>query len=250
MISGLVCKSDIQHEAADATHGVWVEGRRQPSRLISREPALLSKQMRDPYEILGVSPAASETELRVAYRKLVQRHHPDHNDGSLESARKFEEVQEAYARVRELRAAGAIRTAGMSAAGPGARDASAADEPSGESVEARLADLERQVREAQAARAEAEAAAADARRRARAAASDASERAGRPSDEELGYVTTDDSFSKIFDDAASRLGAWLSEAESGVSDQMTDAPRHPARKRVADLIEELEGRLRREPPRS
>ncbi len=205
--------------------------------------------MRDPYEVLGVSPTASETELRVAYRKLVQRHHPDHNDGSPESARKFEEVQEAYARVRELRAAGAIRRAGMNAAGRGAPDASAAGEPGGEGLEARLADLEMQVREAQAARAKAEAAAADARRRARAAASGAPERAGRPSDEELGYVTTDDSFSKILDDAASRLGTWLSEAESEVSDRVTDAQRSPARNRVADLMQELERRLRREPPR-
>lgn len=66
--------------------------------------------MRDPYEVLGVSPAAAENELRAAYRKLVQRHHPDHNDGSPESARKFEQVQEAYARVREMRAALASRT--------------------------------------------------------------------------------------------------------------------------------------------
>jgi curved DNA-binding protein CbpA len=204
--------------------------------------------MRDPHEILGVSPAASETELRAAYRRLVQRHHPDHNDGSPESARIFEEVQEAYATVREMRAAGAIRTAGANAARAGAAGASA-DDPSGESVEVRLADLERQVREALAARAQAEAAAADARRRARAAASDARERPGRPSDEELGYVTTGDSFSKILDDVASSLGVWLSEVESEVSDQVTNAQRHPARKQVADLIDQIEGRLRRKPPR-
>ena len=201
--------------------------------------------MRDPYEVLGVSPAASESELRAAYRKLVQRHHPDHNDGSPESALKFEKVQEAYAKVREMRAAGAIRTAGMSAAGAGAPGAGAAHEVSSESVEARLVDLERQVREAKAARARAEAAAADARRRARTAASEARERAGRPSDEELGYVTTDDSFAQILDDAASKLGVWLSEAESEVSDRVTEAQRNSARKRVADLIEGLEGRLRR-----
>ena len=201
--------------------------------------------MRNPYDVLGVGAAASETELRAAYRKLVQRHHPDHNGGSPESARKFEEVQDAYARVREMRAAAAIRTAGMRAAGTGATGASSAG---GENLEARLVDLERQVREAQAARAKAEAAAADARRRARAAASDAPEGAGRPSDEELGYVTTDDSFSKILDDAASRLGTWLSEAESQVSNRAAAAQRHPARKRVTNLIEELERRLRREPP--
>jgi curved DNA-binding protein CbpA len=204
--------------------------------------------MRDPYDVLGISRDASEAELRAAYHKLVQRHHPDHNDGSAESARNFEEVQEAYAKVREMRAAGAIRAAGMRAAGATASGTSAADQAGDESVEARLADLERQVREAQAARAEAEAAAAEARRRARAAAADAREGAGRASDEELGYVTTDDSFSKILDDAASKLGAWISDAGSEVSDRVTGAQRHPAGKRVADLIEELERRLRREPP--
>lgn len=202
--------------------------------------------MRDPYEVLGVSPAAAESELRAAYRKLVQRHHPDHNEGSPESAWKFEEVQEAYARVREMRAANAIHTAGRSSAGPGAAAAGAGDQTTGETVEARLADLERQVREARAARAQAEAAAA--RRRARRAASGAEERAGRPSDEELGYVTTDDSFSKIFDDAASRLGTWLSEAGDETSDRGTGAQRQPARKRVADLLEDLAGRLKHEPP--
>jgi hypothetical protein len=192
--------------------------------------------MRDPYEILGVSRAASEAELRAAYRELVQRHHPDHNNGSRASVLRFEEVQEAYARVREMRAAGAIREAG------------AASEVSGESVESRLADLERQVREAQAARAAAERAVADSRRRARTAASNTPKPAGRPSEDELGYVTTDDSFSKILDDAASRLGAWLSEAESQVGGRATDAQQHPTRKRVTDLIEELEARLRRRPP--
>lgn len=185
--------------------------------------------MRNPYDVLGVGAAASETELRAAYRKLVQRHHPDHNGGSPESARKFEEVQEAYARVREMRAAAAIRTAGMRAAGTGATGASSAG---GENIEARLVDLERQVREAQAARAKAEAAAADARRRARAAASDARERAGRPSDEELGYVTTDDSFSKILDDAADEL-----------SERVSDARDSPAANRVSDLINELAAKL-------
>jgi hypothetical protein len=204
--------------------------------------------LRDPYEILGVSQTASESELRAAYRKLVQRHHPDHNNGSPESARSFEEVQEAYARVREMRAASAIRTAGMKASGAHASGDSAPHAGSRESVEAQLADLERQVREAQAARAQAEAAAADARRRAWTAASDVREAAGRPSDEELGYVTTDDSFSQILDDAASSLGTWLSGAESEVSDRITAAQQHPARKQVADLIAQLEARLRRKPP--
>ncbi|MGB9185891.1 MAG: J domain-containing protein, partial [Solirubrobacteraceae bacterium] len=58
----------------------------------------------DPYEILSIRASASDAELRAAYRRAVQRHHPDHNGGSPESARRFEEIQEAYARIRALRA--------------------------------------------------------------------------------------------------------------------------------------------------
>lgn len=150
---------------------------------------------RDPYEVLGVRPNVPETELRAAYRRLVQRHHPDHNDGSLDAARRFEEVQEAYAQVVKMRA----------------RSTSAGPSPTTEQqdVEARLADLERQVREARAARQRAERAAAESRRRAaRAASDDLREHAGRASDEELGYVTTDDSFSKLIEDAWAELRSW------------------------------------------
>src|SRR5205823_14727426 len=59
----------------------------------------------DPYVTLGVAPGASEEELRAAYRRLVQLHHPDHNGGSAESTRRFEEIQGAYARIRRLREA-------------------------------------------------------------------------------------------------------------------------------------------------
>ena len=71
----------------------------------------------DPYRTLGVAASATDAELRAAYRRLVQLHHPDHNGGSQESARRFEEVQEAYAEARRLRAAGGSQGAGGSAAG-------------------------------------------------------------------------------------------------------------------------------------
>ncbi len=58
----------------------------------------------DPYRTLGVSSGVSDAELRAAYRRAVQRYHPDHNGGSTESARRFEEVQDAYATIREMRA--------------------------------------------------------------------------------------------------------------------------------------------------
>jgi hypothetical protein len=50
----------------------------------------------DPYRTLGVSASVSDGELRRAYRRLVQLHHPDHNGGSVQSAERFALIQEAY----------------------------------------------------------------------------------------------------------------------------------------------------------
>jgi DnaJ domain len=183
---------------------------------------------RDPYQTLGVSPGASDEEVRSAYRRLVQRHHPDHNGGSAEAERRFEEVQDAYARVKEL------RTAPPRTAPPGA-----GQPPPGPAVDpdldARLADMERQLRDARAARERARQAA-----RREAAESDG---VRRPSDEELGYVTTDDSFSKI-----------LADARSELSDRLSEAQERPVKKQVGDLIDEVEGLVSKltgeRPPRS
>jgi curved DNA-binding protein CbpA len=164
----------------------------------------------DPYKVLGVSPEASEDRLRAAYRRLVRLHHPDHNDGSPESARRFEEVQEAYARIRSLRA----QAAPADEAPPSASDPE---------LDARLSDLERQVRKAQATRDRAR----------RAAAKAAADKPKRPSDEELGYVRTDDSFAKI-----------LADAEAELSERLAGASEHPVGRRVSKLIDELTGKLK------
>ena len=58
--------------------------------------------MTDPYKLLGIPHSATDAEIRAAYRRQVQLHHPDHNGGSPESTRRFEEVQEAYALIRKL----------------------------------------------------------------------------------------------------------------------------------------------------
>ena len=102
----------------------------------------------------------------------------------------------------------------------------------------RLADLEQQLKAARETRERDLKAARAARDRARRAAREAaSEPASkRASDEELGYVTTDDSFSKILADAASELSERFSDARD-------HTPKH-----VSDLIDELASKLTGDPP--
>jgi curved DNA-binding protein CbpA len=156
----------------------------------------------DPYNVLGVRPDASDEEVRAAYRRLVQFHHPDHNQGSAQSARRFEEVQEAYGQIRRLRADAGAPMDGRRGSQTRARASSEAS--SDPIIEARLAELERQLREANAAK----------ERARRATAEAAMSQAKRPSDEELGYVTTDDSLSKILADALDELADKLKRPKS------------------------------------
>jgi len=48
------------------------------------------------YEILDVSPDATQEEIKKAYRELARQHHPDRNPGDEEAKRKFHEASEAY----------------------------------------------------------------------------------------------------------------------------------------------------------
>jgi DnaJ-class molecular chaperone len=52
--------------------------------------------MRDPYEILGVAKAASEAEVKKAFRSLAKKHHPDKHAGDAEAQKKFQEISGAY----------------------------------------------------------------------------------------------------------------------------------------------------------
>jgi hypothetical protein len=159
----------------------------------------------DPYVVLGVRRDASDQEIRSAYRRLVQLHHPDHNHGSAESERRFEEVQDAYARVRQLRAG--------AAASPPPPPPPPSSDPD---LDARLKDMERDLREAHLQRERARRAAAEAA----AARTEAAEQRKRPTDEELGYIKTDDSFSKIFSDAGAALSEQLADLFDDARDEI------------------------------
>lgn len=64
---------------------------------------------KNPYEVLGVSPGASDDEIKKAYRELSRKYHPDANvDNPLAdlAEEKFKEVQEAYDTIMRERASG------------------------------------------------------------------------------------------------------------------------------------------------
>ncbi len=55
--------------------------------------------MSDPYKILGVSPNATDDEIKTAYRELAKKYHPDNYSGSPIAdlaGEKMKEVNEAY----------------------------------------------------------------------------------------------------------------------------------------------------------
>jgi DnaJ-class molecular chaperone len=51
---------------------------------------------RNPYDVLGVKPEASEDEIRSAYRALAKKNHPDLNPGNKPAEARFKEIASAY----------------------------------------------------------------------------------------------------------------------------------------------------------
>lgn len=52
--------------------------------------------LKDYYNILELAPSASPTDIKKAYRRLAQLHHPDKNSNDPLAAAQFAEIKEAY----------------------------------------------------------------------------------------------------------------------------------------------------------
>jgi len=63
----------------------------------------------NPYEVLGVSPNASDEEIKKAYRTLSRKYHPDaniNNPNAAQAEEKFKEVQTAYQQIMRAKEQG------------------------------------------------------------------------------------------------------------------------------------------------
>ena len=71
--------------------------------------------MNDPYSVLGISPNATDDEVKQAYRRLARKYHPDnYQDNPLAdlAEEKMKEINEAYEAIVRMRAGGSATQAG------------------------------------------------------------------------------------------------------------------------------------------
>ena len=65
--------------------------------------------MNDPYSVLGITPEATDEEVKQAYRALARKYHPDnYQDNPLAdlAEEKMKEINEAYEAITKMRAGG------------------------------------------------------------------------------------------------------------------------------------------------
>ena len=79
---------------------------------------------RDPYEVLGIKPNATDDEVKTAYRNMARKYHPDNyadNPLSDLAQEKMQEINEAYDTIVRMRKSGSSAGSGGSAYNGGYR---------------------------------------------------------------------------------------------------------------------------------
>ena len=56
--------------------------------------------VQDPYKVLGVSPEASDEEIKKAYRDLTKKYHPDLHPDDKDAAQKMNDINTAYDQIK------------------------------------------------------------------------------------------------------------------------------------------------------
>ncbi|XP_055685225.1 dnaJ homolog subfamily C member 30, mitochondrial [Lutzomyia longipalpis] len=95
------------------------------ARCISLTSRDLRANAKNHYDVLGLTPKATQNDIKAAYYKLSMMYHPDKNKGSEEAATKFRDITAAYEvlgtfRLRKLYDKGILHTA---RGAPGAQEA-------------------------------------------------------------------------------------------------------------------------------
>jgi DnaJ-like protein len=97
----------------DGAAGEWGEPDPQDERQARADSSVASEQEQPlgwAYEALELDPSASLQEIKVAYRRLAQLYHPDHNPGfTQQAAERFASINAAYEALLDAREGGLSR---------------------------------------------------------------------------------------------------------------------------------------------
>jgi hypothetical protein len=57
--------------------------------------------MKSPFQVLGINKYSSEDEIRIAYKKLLMKHHPDTGDGD---RKQLDAIRKAFTDIKDIQA--------------------------------------------------------------------------------------------------------------------------------------------------